>query len=154
MLFLASFISFPFVLFQSLFTLNRLPLLIENFLMNILRSRVYILIDKIDVHICLFSLSSIKLQLRDLLIHQSYLPLNTDCILNAPLNHRLELAPHIPRRTEILFHLFALFSHHSLLGEGGGEVEHAAGDREELAVDGLWLPQIFVHFKLGLLSAE
>ena len=128
MFLLVCFISFLFVLFQSLLTLNCFLLLIVNLLMNIVRSRINVLIDKIDVHICFLTLSSIQLQLCDLLIHQSYFSLNTDCILNASLDHGLEFASHISRRAEILFHLFAFFSHYSLFREGGCEVEHASCD--------------------------
>ena len=97
MLLLVCFISFLFVLFQSLLTLNCFLLLIVNLLMNILRSCVNVLIDKIDIHICFLTLSSIQLQLSDLLIHQSYFSLNTDCIFNASLDHGLEFASHVSR---------------------------------------------------------
>ena len=118
-LFLVGLFSFFLVLLHSLLPLGNLLLLGVYLLVNVPVHCVNVLVDKIDVHICLFSPSPIELKLSNLLVHQSDLSLDIDSFIDSPLNHGLELAAHVARRAHIFLHLLALLSHHGFLGERG-----------------------------------
>ena len=95
MLFLVCLISLLFVLLYSLLPLSNLLLRGVYLLMNVPIYRVNVLMDKIDVHICLLTLSPIELKLFDLLVYQCDLSLDIDSFLDSPLDHVLELAAHV-----------------------------------------------------------
>ena len=117
MLFLIGFVSFFLVSLYSFFSFGNMLLLGVYLLLNEFVYCVNVLVDKIDVHICLFSPSPIELKLSNLLIHQCDLSLDIYSFFDSPLDHGLELATHVARRAHIFLHLFALFTHHGFFGE-------------------------------------
>ena len=113
-----------------------------------------VLFHEIHLDIGFFADATSQLHCLDLSVHFSDLSLDIDSLLDAFLDDRLELSIICLRRVDIVLYALSVLTHLHLLFKSGIEAQGRPCDREDLDVEGLWLPHVLIYICHGLLRRE